>query len=80
MFDRVLNTPLHIAASQSCMENVPENGETFMNSSQKRPPGVISGGSGNYCCVRQFGSGSYDKHKQKSGIRFFKFTENAALL
>ena len=58
------------------MESVAEKGETYMNSSQKRPPRVQR--SGIYRCLPQFGSPSYDKHKQKSGIGFFKFTENAA--
>ena len=61
------------------MENVAENEETYLNSSWKRPPRITSGGSGIYCCVPQCGSASYDKHKQKSGIGFFKFPENVAL-
>ena len=61
------------------MENVAENEETYLNSSQKRPPRITGGGSGIYCCVPQCGSASYDKHKQKSGIGFFKFPENVAL-
>ena len=61
------------------MENVAENGETYLNSSQKRPPRITDGGSGIYCCVPQCGSALYDKHKQKSDIGLFKFPENVAL-
>ena len=61
------------------MENVKENGETYLNSSQKRPPRITGGGSGIYCCVRQCGSSLYDKHKKNSGIGLFKFAENVAL-
>ena len=42
------------------------------------PASVTSGGFGIYCCVPQCGGASYDKHKQKSGIAFFKSTENVA--
>ena len=49
-----------------------------MNSSQNRPPRITSGGSGISCCVPQCGSASYDKHKQNSGIGFFKFPESVA--
>ena len=55
------------------------NEETYLDSSQKRPPRITSGGPGIYCCVPQCSSASYDKHKQKSGIGFFKFPENVAL-
>ena len=58
------------------MENVAENGETYLNSSQNRPPRITGGGSGIYCCVRQCGSSLYDKH---SGIGLFKFAENVVL-
>ena len=58
------------------MEKVAENEETYLNSSQKRPPRIRSGGSGICCCVPQCGSASYDKHKLNSGIGFFIFPEN----
>ena len=61
------------------MENVALNEEIFLNSSEKRPPRITSGGSGISCCVPQCSSASYDKHKQKSGIGFFKFAQNVAL-
>ena len=61
------------------MENVAENEETYWNSSQERPSRITSGSSGIYSCVPRCGSASYDKHKQKSGIGFFKFPENVAL-
>ena len=35
------------------MENVPENGETYLNSLQKRPPRINSGSSGIYCYIPQ---------------------------
>ena len=58
------------------MENVAENEETYLNSSQKRLPRITSGGSGIYCCVTRCAGASCDIHKQKSGIGFFKFPEN----
>ena len=61
------------------MENVAENEETYLNSSQKRLPRITRGGSGIHCCVTRCGGASYDIHKQKSGIGFFKFPENVAL-
>ena len=70
-----------LLVNQSCrnMENVAENEETYLNSSQKRLPRITSGGSGIYCCVTRCAGASYDIHKQKSGIRFFKFPENVTL-
>ena len=61
------------------MQNVAENEEIYLNSSKKSPPRITSGGSGVYCCVPQCGSASYDKHRQNSGIGFFKFLENVGL-
>ena len=61
------------------MENVAENEETYLSSSQKRPPRITRGVSGIYCCVPHCGSASFDKHKQKSGIGFFEFPEYVAL-
>lgn len=61
------------------MENITENKETYLNFSQKRLPRFTSGGSGIYCSVPQCGSASYNKYKQKLGIRLFKFSENSVL-
>ena len=67
---------LLVSQSYKNMEDNALNEETYLNSSQKRPPRITSGESKIYCCVPQCGSVSYDKHKQKSGIEFFKFSEN----
>ena len=61
------------------MENITENKETYLNFSQKRLPRFTSAGSGIYCGVPQCGTASYNKYKQKLGIRFFKFSENFTL-
>ena len=61
------------------MEKVSENKETYLSSSQKKIPRITIGGSGICCCVPHYGRTSYYKHKQKSGIGFFKFPENVAL-
>ena len=70
-----------LLVNQSCrnMENVAENEETHLNSSQKRLPRITRGGSGIHCCVTRCGGASYDIHKQKPGIGFFKFPEYVAL-
>ena len=61
------------------MEKVSENKETYLSSSQKKIPRITIGGSGICCYVPHYGRPSYYKHKQKSGIGFFKFPENVAL-
>ena len=70
-----------LLVNKSCrnIENVSLNKETYLNAFQKRPPRITTGGSGIYCCIRQCGSASYDKHKQKSEIGFFKCPKNATL-